>query len=402
LARLGDIKKLKIMSDKRNVIVVGAGGIGRAVGLILANNKDVDIQLYIGDVNEATAEDAVNWINEGLGYEGATTLFVMPFEGTNDEMTAIFEKSEVVLDCLPGSQAPRIAQMARDHKLHYANLTEYIAETNMVVEIAKGAETGFVVQTGLAPGFINVLGNHLFKTFCKKNGVEKVDKLSMKVGALTRHAVAPHFYGFTWSPIGVATEYVEDAIAVRNYKTLKVPALSERETIIIDNITYEDNLTSGGAADLPQALGDRVKNLDYKTLRYPGHYGWVSKVLSGIPIGEDTISNLQDTMLTEIPSVEDDVVIVYACVKGKDQDGVLRAVEKSYTVKPMKIGKQTLRAIQSTTAAPLAEVAIMLLSGRYKGVVFQSELETLTFLNGPIVSSVYGKFEEVIVREPVN
>lgn len=390
------------MSDKRNVIVAGAGGIGRAVGLILANNKNVDVQIFIGDVNEATATDAVNWINEGLGYEGAATAFVMPYEGTNEEMTAVFEKSEVVLDCLPGNQAPRIAQMARDHKLHYANLTEYVKETNEVVEIAKGAETGFVVQTGLAPGFINVLGNHLFHSFCKENGVDKVDKLSMKVGALTRHAVAPHFYGFTWSPIGVATEYVEDAIAVRNYKTLKVPALSERETIIIDNVTYEDNLTSGGAADLPQSLAGKVKDLDYKTIRYPGHYGWVSKVLSGIPAGEDTIEKLQEAMLNEIPSVEDDVVIVYACVRGKDKSGVLRAVQKSYTVGPMKIGNQTLRAIQSTTAAPLAEVALMLLTGRYKGVVFQSQLETLPFLNGDVVSAVYGKYNEVVERETVN
>jgi saccharopine dehydrogenase-like NADP-dependent oxidoreductase len=390
------------MSDKRNVIVVGAGGIGRAVGLILANHKDIDVQLYLGDISEAIALDAVQWIHEGLGYEGIAHAFVMPSEGTNEKMTAIFEKSEVVLDCLPGSQAPRIAQMARDHKLHYANLTEYVNETNMVVDIAKGADTGFVVQTGLAPGFINVLGNHLFQSFCKENGVDKVDKLSMKVGALTRHAVSPHYYGFTWSPIGVATEYVKDAIAVRNYKIQKVPALSERETIIIDNVVYEDNLTSGGAADLPQALAGKVKDLDYKTLRYPGHYGWVSKVLSAIPVGEDTIENLQKAMLEQIPLVEDDVVIAYASVKGKDKQGVLRAIEKSYTVKPMMIGNQKLRAIQSTTAAPLAEVALMLLTGRYKGVVFQSDLDPLCFLNGSIVSAVYGKFNEVIARETVN
>ncbi|MFK7808508.1 MAG: saccharopine dehydrogenase C-terminal domain-containing protein [Saprospiraceae bacterium] len=390
------------MSDKRNVIVVGAGGIGRAVGLILANYKELNVQVFLGDVKESVAQDAANWVHEGLGREGVATPFVMPYEGTNEEMTAIFEKGEVVLDCLPGSQAPRIAKMAREHHLHYANLTEYVAETDMVVDIAQDADTGFVVQTGLAPGFINVLGNHLFQTFCKDNGVDQVDKLSMKVGALTRHAVSPHFYGFTWSPIGVATEYVEDAIAVRNYKTIKVPALSERQTIIIDNITYEDNLTSGGAADLPQALEGKVKDLDYKTLRYPGHYGWVSKVLSSIPVGEDTIEKLQETMLNDIPSVEDDVVIVYACVKGKDKDGVLRAVEKSYTVQPMKIGNQTLRAIQSTTAAPLAEAAVMLLSGKHKGVVFQSDIDPLPFLNGPIVSAVYGKFAEVEEREAVN
>ena len=54
-----------------------------------------------------------------------------------------------------------------------------------------------------------------------------------------------------------------------------MPALSGRERIIIDGDEFEDNFTSGGAADLPDAYSGRVRDLDYKTLRYPGHYQWV-------------------------------------------------------------------------------------------------------------------------------
>ncbi len=382
------------MSETRKIIVCGSGGIGRAVGLILADNKDLNIELFMGDLYMESAQSACDWIHEGLQREGVATSFQMPKEGASDEMIEIFKNGEVVLDCLPGSEAPRIARLCRDHALHYANLTEYVQETNDVMEIAKGADTGFVLQTGLAPGFINVLANHLFQQFCEDNSVEKVDKITMKVGALTRHAVAPHFYGFTWSPIGVATEYVKDAIAVRDYKITNIRALSEKETIIIDNITYEDNLTSGGAADLPEALAGKVKDLDYKTLRYPGHYDWVANILEAIPEWDNKIEVLENKMLRDIPSVEDDVVIVYSCVTGKDKNGVLKSIEKSYTVNPMKVGTQTLRAIQSTTAAPLAECARILLTGRWKGVVLQSQLNTTEFLNGPIVSAVYGKLSE--------
>ncbi len=384
------------MSKTRNIAIVGAGGIGRAVGLILANDKDLNAQLFLGDVYEATALDAVRWIHHGLGHDGVATAFTMPREGADQTMIDIFEDSEIVLDCLPGSQAPRIARLARDYGLHYVNLTEYVKETNEVVNIAKDASTGFVVQTGLAPGFINVLGNMLFKTFCREHGVNTIDKLSMKVGALTRYAPAPHFYGFTWSPIGVATEYVKDAIAVRNHQIVNLPALSERETILIDGVAYEDNLTSGGAADLPQAFAEKIKDLDYKTLRYPGHYQWVQQVLANTPAGTDRISHLQQTMLDNIPTVEDDFVIVYACAKGRDHRGVLRAIEKSYRIEPMKIGRQTLRAIQSTTAAPMAEVARILLTGRWRGVVYQSELDPLSFLNGPFVTAVYGRYSNVV------
>ncbi|MDI1305570.1 MAG: saccharopine dehydrogenase, partial [bacterium] len=89
---------------------------------------------------------------------------------------------------------------------------------------------------------------------------------------MIKHAVAPHYYGFTWSPVGVATEYLEDTIVIRNSIKTTLPSLSERKTVIIDGITYEEDLTSGGAADLPDALSGKVGSLDYKTLRYPGHY----------------------------------------------------------------------------------------------------------------------------------
>ena len=382
------------MYKTNKIVVVGSGGIGRAVGLILANEAELNVELFMGDLYLEAATDACNWIHEGIQRDGIAIPFAMPREGASDEMIDIFKSADVVLDCLPGSEAPRIARMAKEYRLHYANLTEYVKETDEIMEIAKDADTGFVLQTGLAPGFINVLGNSLFQQFCKDNEVEVVDKMTMKVGALTRYAKEPHYYGFTWSPIGVATEYVKDAIAVRDFKITKLKALSEKETIIIDGITYEDNLTSGGAADLPVALAGKVKDLDYKTIRYPGHYDWVADILAAVPEWDNKIEVLENTMLNEVPSVEDDIVIVYSSVKGKDKNGVLRAIEKSYRVEPMKIGTQTLRAIQSTTAAPLAEVARILLTGRWKGVVLQSQLDPIEFLNGPFVSAVYGRYSE--------
>jgi hypothetical protein len=71
------------------------------------------------------------------------------------------------------------------------------------------------------------------------------------------------------SPVGVATEYLKDTIVLRDYVKTTLPSLSERANIIIDGITYEEDLTSGGAADLPDALSGKVCSLDYKTLRYP-------------------------------------------------------------------------------------------------------------------------------------
>ena len=153
---------------------------------------------------------------------------------------------------------------------------------------------------------------------------------------------------------------------------------------------YEDDLTSGGAADLPDALSGKVKSLDYKTLRYPGHYSWVEQQLKGLKNTKDSISGLQDIMLTEIPHVEDDQIIVYAAVAGKDTKGVLRRAEIAKHIKPLQIGKHMLRAIQTTTAAPLVQAIHWLLETKPKGVILQSQLDAKTFLNGAFVTRVYG------------
>jgi len=377
---------------KSNIIIAGSGGIGRAAGLILAEKKDFECQVFFGDRYLEASHASVDFVHDGCGTADICHPFLLPEEGVTEDIVKILKEGDIILDCLPGSQAPRLAQLAKDYNLHYANLTEYVDETNQVTAIAKNADTGFVLQTGLAPGFINVLAMKLYNSFCSDFQVEKVQKITMKVGALSENALAPHFYAFTWSPIGVATEYVKEAIVVRDYKTTTVPSLSDPKEIIIDGFRYEDNFTSGGAADLPDALAGKVKDLDYKTLRFPGHYQWVKDILNQVPSGADKIEYLEETMLSQIPSVEDDVVIVYANVIGKDNKGILRSKEKSYKIYPSLVGTKKLRAIQSTTAAPLCESARMLLSGNYKGAIFQSKINPDEFINGPFVKTVYGEF----------
>ncbi len=377
---------------KHTILIAGAGGIGQATGLILAATDHLDCNIIIGDRYQDAANNAASYINDGASTKVAAPL-LFPEDGDSPELLAALKKADIILDCLPGSQAPRLAQYAKDHKCHYANLTEYVKETEMVSEIAKTAETGFIVQTGLAPGYINVISHHLFKQFCTSYGVEKVDSIDMKVGALSKNARSPYFYAYTWSPIGVATEYVKDAIVVEDYITKHIPSLSQTETILLDGKVYEDDFTSGGAADLPVALEGKAKNINYKTLRYPGHYAWAKEIIKNTPAGQDKVQHLHSTMMANIPAVEDDVVIVFASVKGKDMNGVLRALEKSIHIYPSQVGKHTLRAIQTTTAAPLCEAAQLLLSGKYKGAVYQSQIDTDSFLNGPFVKGIYGGVE---------
>ena len=379
------------MKKHHTIIIAGAGGIAEAVGLLLMEWSEVTPTLFIGDRIHSKAKNVSDWIQKGTTKLGTINDFHLPEKGITDEMKTILSQGDIILDCLPGSQAPRIAQFAKDYKLHYANLTEYVAETKEIIALAKDAKTGFILQTGLAPGYINLLANKLFQQFCTDYEVDKVDRLEFKVGALTNHAVAPHYYGFTWSSVGVATEYIKDSIVLRNFKKTNLPPLSERATIIIDGIAYEEDLTSGGAADLPDALKGKVSSLDYKTLRHPGHYSWVQEQLHNIGTTTDKIKSLQEKMERIIPYVEDDQIILYAAVEGKDKTGILRRREINKRILPQIVGKHKLRAIQITTAAALVQSAQLLLESPLNGIVLQSQIDPIPFLNGNYIVPVYDK-----------
>ena len=150
----------------------------------------------------------------------------------------------------------------------------------------------------------------------------------------------------------------------------------------------EANLTSG-AADLPEFFVGKSKRLDYKTLRHVGHYAWVDGVIRQFPNDTNLPKILLEKFLQEVPAVEDDFVLAHASVEGFDDKGVRRLIEKAFFVEPLEINGHFLRAIQTTTAVPLLESAMMLLTGKYKGVVLQSQISPQEFLNGGFISKIY-------------
>lgn len=375
---------------KKKIVIAGSGGMGSAAALLLRELGDFEVDVFLGDADTARATQAASWVREGSDRPGEVRVFHLPMTGTGTELEEALAQSDILLDCLPGKEAPRMARLARQHRLHYANLTEHVRETEEIAAIADGADRGFLLQTGLAPGYINVLANSLYERFQRDFGSDRLEVMAMRVGALTRTARPPHFYGFTWSSIGVATEYVEPATVVRDYEITTAPSLSDLEPVLIDGELYEEALTSGGAADLPACFSGRIRHLDYKTLRYPGHYQWVRSLLAEADAqGKDRAHYLLQRMETAVPFVDDDVVVIHAAVEGCGADGVLHRLEETRKVPPRRVGARTLKAIQATTAAGLAESARLLLLDEPRGVVLQSQIDTQRFLHGPFVSALY-------------
>ncbi|MEZ6015846.1 MAG: saccharopine dehydrogenase NADP-binding domain-containing protein [Planctomycetota bacterium] len=379
------------MAQRHKIFIAGAGGIGRALALMLLDERSFPCEVLLGDIALSQAESAARFADPN----GATCAMEMPLTGTSPALDQALGWADAIVDCLPGAEAPRMARLARQHGCHYLNLTEYVAETEEVERIAAGADTCFALQCGLAPGAINVIGNHLASLAFEQWGVTSLERMRMRVGALPRSAHGPHFYGWTWSPVGVATEYVKPATVVRDHKVVERPSLSELEHLMVEGQLLEADLTSGGAADLPAAFAASVANLDYKTLRFPGHYAWVESLLAGIPEGAGRPAALQAQLEAIVPHCEDDQVVVYADVEGLDQHGARRVMRVARAVPGITVAGRHLRAIQSTTAAGVAETLRLVVAHGWKGVRHQSSLPTLEYLTGPFVVRGYGDLRPI-------
>ena len=291
---------------------------------------------------------------------------------------------DFVLDCTPGVFAPKVAHIAMQNEMGYINLTEYVEETESISKMAKSYSSAAVIlQSGVAPGFVNIVGKNLIENVQTDQPDNRLETLEMMVGALSENARSPHFYAFTWSPIGVATEYLMPSNLVENYKETKVDSLTKISRHIINGISYESSHTSGGVADIAEIFASQIKNISYQTLRYPGHFQWVKDLIKSKEIADPQV--LLSEMEKEIPFVEDDKIIIYTYLDYLNNEKKLYSISKSYEVKPQTIFGVKLRAIQVATAIPMIVSVDWAMSYGKKGLVTQSMIDADFVLNHKLI-----------------
>ncbi len=108
------------------------------------------------------------------------------------------------------------------------------------------------------------------------------DSVRLRVGALPQYPSNALNYNLTWSTDGVINEYCEPCEAIVNGVLRDVPPLEEREEFSLDGVTYEAFNTSGGLGTLCETLEGKVRNLNYRTIRYPGHAAIMQALLNDL------------------------------------------------------------------------------------------------------------------------
>ena len=357
------------------VLILGAGKIGALISGLLAESGSYQVQL--GDVDAAAATAVA-------GAHASPRLTPHELDAANKEALAAHlaaHPADAVISSLPYYCNVGVAEAARAAGSHYFDLTEDVEVTRAVRRIADGANSAFVPQCGLAPGFISIAAAELITHF------DELRAVKLRVGALPQHPNNVLKYSLTWSTEGLINEYGNPCQAIVEGHTLDVAPLEGLEEIEIDGTLYEAFNTSGGLGSLAETHGAHCESMNYKTIRYPGHCEQMRLLMNDLKLNHDR-GTLKRILENAVPQTLQDVVIVYAAVTGK-QDGELREENYVNKIYPQLIAGRLWSAIQVTTASGITSVVDLVLEQPqlYRGFIPQEQFR----LTG-ILANRFGRY----------
>jgi saccharopine dehydrogenase-like NADP-dependent oxidoreductase len=344
------------------IALLGAGHIGQTIARLLSATGDYQVTLI--DKNpQALARVA------GAG--------ITPRQVDTEDQPALLAAlrgHDAVVNALPYHLAIATATLAREAGCHYFDLTEDVAATRAIQQLADGARTAFMPQCGLAPGFIGIVAHHLAQ------GFDTLHDVKMRVGALPAFPTNALKYNLTWSVDGLINEYCHPCEAIRDGQTLEVLPLEGLEHFSLDGTEYEAFNTSGGLGTLCTTLAGRVRTLDYKSVRYPGHQALMKLLLEDLQLKDDQ-QTLKDILRKSVPGTMQDVVLVFVTVSGL-RDGQLMQEVFARKIFADRTEGAPLSAIQITTAAGICAAVDLFRAGRLPqhGFIRQEQVALPDFL----------------------
>lgn len=344
------------------ILLLGAGHIGQTIASLLAGSGD--FALTVVDRRDAA-----------LARLRPLPLATRCADTDDDHaLRGLFDGQDAVINALPYHLARRVATQAKAAGCHYFDLTEDVAATRAIERLALDADTAFMPQCGLAPGFIGIVAHHLAQRF------ERLHEVKMRVGALPAFPTNALKYNLTWSVDGLINEYVHPCDAIREGERLEVLPLEGLEHFSLDGVEYEAFNTSGGLGTLAETLAGRVLTLDYKSVRYPGHRDLMRVLLEELRMRDD-VETLKAILRRSVPATMQDVVLVFVTVSGwRDGQFIQEVFARKVFAERAEAEPQS--AIQITTAAGVCAVVDLFREGRLprSGFVRQEQVALPDFL----------------------
>jgi len=341
-----------------NILLLGAGRMGLGAAHDFASQPDVD-RVTVADMDG----DKARFIAERVGPK------VHPVEldvTDHDAVVALMRGHAAVLSCVVYKLNVQLAKAAVEAGTNFCDLggNNTVVDAELALD-AEARERGVNVipDCGLAPGMVAVLVAHGIERF------ETVDEVHIRVGGLPQDPKPPLDYQMVFSVEGLINEYVERARVVRDGKIVEVDSMTELETLDFPEPfgTMEAFQTSGGTSTLPETYLGRIRELDYKTIRYRGHCDKFKTMIdlglcSSEKITVDGVSVsprrvLGDLLVRNLPADEPDAVLVRVEFVGGGR-------RLRYDIIDRYDESTGLSAMMRTTAFPASIVALMMARGQ--------------------------------------
>lgn len=351
-------------------LVLGSGLMGGALAYDLARSKGVT-RITLADIDPVRAAESATRIASPLVQPRALNI-----EYYDDVLKALEGH-----DCVIGAVSYRfnfmLTRACIEAGVHFCDLggnQDVVDRQRTLHEQALKRGVTIVPNCGLAPGFANVLAAKGAEFF------ETVDAIHVRVGGLPRHPVPPFNYQLVFSVEGLINEYMGESVVLRDFRKARVPTMTEIESLEFPEPfgTLEAFHTSGGTSLLPDMFEGKVRNLDYKTIRYPGHCEKFKALLDlgfasaePITVGPNVMTAKEmfmELLKRKLSGTDHDVVLVRVTIRGKR--GGNEAV-REFTLIDSYDKNANISAMMRTTSYPTSVIAQQLVDGtiRERGVL---------------------------------
>ncbi|HMG17439.1 MAG TPA: saccharopine dehydrogenase C-terminal domain-containing protein [Gemmatimonadales bacterium] len=245
------------------MLVLGAGLQGSACAYDLLRQPEVE-RVTLADVNPRRLPA---FLKKKVGKRLA--LARLDIKQTA-RLRALMRGHDAVMNASPYYFNYAVAKAAVAAGLHCADLggnTEIVQRQKTLHAAARKKGVSVIPDCGLAPGMVNIIA---------AEGIRRVgdaDTVKIFVGGLPQHPVPPLNYQIVYSLEGALDYYTTPSWVLRDSQPARVDALSELEAVEFPAPvgTLEAFHTGGGISTMPWAYAGRVRTMEYKTLRYPGH-----------------------------------------------------------------------------------------------------------------------------------
>ncbi|MBZ0266398.1 hypothetical protein K8I28_17205 [bacterium] len=247
------------MSSKKKIAILGSGRQGVAAA---RDSLQQGFEVILCDGDQETLTTAAEYL--GLG-EKSTRCFKFDDESKVDSVFREADGAVLAADYSLNLYFLNSAIKNRCHTIDFGGNHDIVNTQHRYQKETVDAGVSIVPDTGLTPGLAGIL---------VAGGVNELDEAvtaNIRVGGLPLKPEPPLNYSLLFSVRGLTNEYLEESVVMENGEIKTHPSMTGLETLQFDNREFEAFYTSGGVSTLPKTFGDRLKNLDCKTIRYPGH-----------------------------------------------------------------------------------------------------------------------------------